>query len=412
MPRRKRICLIIEALAERSGGAERVLIDLANEMAARGHEVEILSHDVKPGPPFYPLAPGVRHLNLRPHALQRSIPRRALDKARRAFHRMGAHRSPFDRLVWFSRHGGFWRRLERHLDASEPDAVVAFMPPAVIALSLAAPKKRPLKFASMHNAPEQDFENPLRWDPTSYGRRRRLELMGGIDRIGVLLPEYRMWYPPALTERVVIIPNAVRPAAPEALQEQRQPVILAVGRLAQVKRHDLLLRAFARLKDRFPDWELQIYGTGPLEAELTSLRDELGLAGRAHLMGHTKQIDEIYAKSAILAHPARYEGFPLAVTEALASGLPVVGFADCSGLNQLVQDGRNGVLVEPVEDRVVAFSRALADLMSRPALRALLGAGGVRSMVRYAPEGIYDLWEELLISGRDELGRDLERPGR
>lgn len=414
---KRRITFVIEKLAHRSGGAERVLIDTANALYERGYQVEIISHEYRGKPPFYPLHFGIVHTNIRPQRKVRSALRRFLDKLRGRIHEHGILPPPFDRAVWFSRHGGFWRRLEHHLNVTEPDAVIAFMPPAITALSLASPVKRPIKLASMHNAPTQDFDNPLRWDPAPYDRRRRLDLMSGMDRIGVLLPEYKSWYPKELLERVVVIPNAVHRVPASKLSGERRPIILSVGRLAHVKRHDLLLRSFARLADKFPEWELRIYGTGPLEVELNALRNKLGLQGRAFLMGHTKTINEIYLEASILAHPAEYEGFPLAVTESLASGLPVVGFSDCSGLNQLVKNGQNGILVNTVGDqedtgqatagsqREDAFVAALEYMMFDDDLRNRLGKAGPYSMEPYAPDKVIDLWERTLFPDNDSIGK-------
>ena len=397
-PHRLKVCFVVEKLADRSGGAERVLIETANALAARGHEVDILSHEFRGKRPFYPLRFGVVHTNLRPMRESRPRVRRRLDRWREALHaRWKRLPFPLDRLLWVSKHGGFWRRLERWLAAHRPDVAIAFMPPAISALGLAKPGYPLLRIASMHNAPEQDFLNPDRWDPSSLDRRRRLALMEHMDRILVLLPEYRDWYPPGLRERCVVMPNAVEPVPAERRHTNpRGPVVMAVGRLATVKRHGLLIDAFARLAPKFPDWRLEIYGTGPIEAELAARIARHGLEGRARLMGHTRSILERYLASSLLAHPAEFEGFPLAVTEALAAGLPVLGFEDCSGLNRLVQDGVNGLLVSAAGDRTEAFAAALDGLMRDEARRRALGAAGPASMADYAPERIIDLWETLM----------------
>lgn len=400
----RRITFVIEKLAERSGGAERVLIETANALAARGHEVEILSHEFRGKPPFYATAPGVRLANLRPRREIRSRLRRLFDRLRAAMERWLPDAPPFDRLVWVSRNGGFHRRLTRHLAATRPDVAVAFLPPAITALALADPRVPLRRIASTHNAPEQDFNNPDRWDPSRLDRQRRLDLMARIDRIAVLLPEYRDWYPAALQDRVTILPNAVTPVDPARLRKNRRArIVLAVGRLAAVKRHDLLIAAWARIAGRFPGWQLHIHGEGPLHHDLQSQIEQAGLRDSVQLRGHTSRITEAYIQAALLAHPAAYEGFPLAVTEALAAGLPVLGFADCSGLNRLVQDGVNGRLI-PVETteidpvrRIEPLADALAALMADTAARTALGDAGPASMAAYSPESVIALWEDLLF---------------
>lgn len=400
----KRVTLVIEKLAERSGGAERVLIETANALAHRGHEVEILSHEFRGRPPFYPTAPGVRLANLRPPRESRSRLRRLLDRLRGLAERVLPEVFPFDRLVWQSRNRGFHHRLSRHLAATRPDVALAFMPPAISALALAAPGMPLRRIASTHNAPEQDFCNPERWDPSRLDRRRRLALTGRMDRIAVLLPEYRDWYPAALRQRIAVIPNAVPPQDPARLaRAERGNIVLAVGRLAAVKRHDLLIAAWARIAPGFPGWQLHIYGEGPERGTLQVQITAAGLQDSVQLRGHSARIADAYLGAALLAHPAAYEGFPLAVTEALAAGLPVLGFADCSGLNRLVQDGLNGHLIpappreiDPVR-RIEPLSAALATLMADAATRQRLGAAGPASMAPYTPASVIAQWEALLF---------------
>lgn len=393
----RRIAFVIDRLAGRSGGAERVLIETANALARRGHQVEVVTHEFRKGLPFYPLVPGVILSNLRPN---RPAWRRSINWARRRVE-TAPEMAGLRHLAWLSRHGGFWRRLGTHLRATRPDAVVAFMPPAVSALALAWTDQPLRRVASMHNAPEQDFLNPERWDGSHMDRERRLALMSRMDRIAVLLPQYRDWYAPQMHGRIAVLPNAVTPIRPERLADaQRGRVVMSVGRLATVKRHALLIAAWERVAKAFPGWELRIFGEGPLRDILQAQVAATGLSS-IRLMGHTREIGEEYLSSSILAHPAEFEGFPLAVTEALASALPVVGFEDCSGLNALVRDGENGVLVPASGDRTEAFAVALAQLMGDEEGRRILGAAGPGSMAAYQPAAVTLMWEELLFG--DEL---------
>lgn len=392
--RSRKILFVIEKLAGRSGGAERVLIEAANALAARGHMVEIASHEFRQGASFYPLAPGVIGVNLRPP--RRGV-RRIFGRLRDLWHRIVPDLPPLDRLTWLSRNGGFWRRLQAYIRATEPDVTIAFMPPATTALALAQPKHAMRRVTSTHNAPVQDFHNPDRWDPSRLDRKRRLALMRQMDRIAVLLPEYRDFYTAKLQSRVLVLPNAVPQLAPDTLAGAvRRKTVMAVGRLATVKRHDLLIEAWARIAPDFPDWDLRIYGEGPLKADLAARITRHGLTN-VQLMGHQQNVADCYLEASILAHPAEFEGFPLAVTEALASGLPVVGFEDCSGLNRLVKDGETGLLVSAKGDRLADYTLALAGLMGNPDQCRRLGAAGPASMADFAPDAVMDLWEAMLF---------------
>lgn len=394
----KRVCFVIEKLADRSGGAERVMIDVANDMAARGHQVDIVSHEHRGKPPFYRLAPGVVHSNLRPRDRHRGTLRRALDIGRKGLHQAAIYTPPMDRVTWLSQHGGFWRRVEAHLDATRPDAAVAFLPPAITALAMTRPSFPLRRLGSIHNVPEQDYGSIKRWDPNPRDRLLRRSALNRLDGLTVLLPEFRAWFGDGQRGRIYVIPNAVpRVSTRRLTAARRRPVVLAVGRLAEVKRHDLLIRAWARLKPDFPDWSLKIFGQGPMEADLRRLADALGLSDSLQLGVHTSDMSREYLSASILAHPAEYEGFGLAVSEALSHGLPAIGFADCSGVNTLVRDGVNGVLVSPGKDRLAAYADALAALMRDDDRRAALSAEAPESVALYAPKAVYDLWEGAIF---------------
>jgi glycosyltransferase involved in cell wall biosynthesis len=405
-PRRK-ICFVIDKLAGRSGGAERILISTANALSARGHEVQILSHEARGIAPFYPLAPGVVHTNLwRPQAVRNRL-RRRLDALRTKLHaRYKTPPFPFDHLLWTSKYGAFWRRLEAYLAAHQPDVAVAFLPPAIAALGRARPSPGLRRIASLHNVPEQDYHNPARWDPSPLDRRRRWAGLEACDAITVLLPEFREWFAEDMRQRISIMPNPVPPVPPARIARRTpRKVVLSVGRLAPVKRQDLLIDAWAQIADTFPDWTLRIFGIGPDHAALEARIRTLGLGDKTFLMGHTDTIHKEYLSAAILCHPAEYEGWGLAITEALAAGLVPVGFADCPGVNQLIRDGETGILVAPGsgshEDRIHALAKALAGLMADPDLRDRLGGAGPASMRAFAPERVIDRWEDLLYAEKD-----------
>src|SRR5688572_1342651 len=197
-----KVAILIERLAQRSGGAERVLVDLAAGLASRGHDVEIVSHERRAGRPFYDLPADVKVRNIR---YARGSPGwltvlavRLVDGLRILTIKGAPRFFPFDRAVHQLRNRGFGRRLARYLANARPDAAIAFMPPAFVPLALANSTYPLRRLASLHNAPVHDFEDPARWDPTAYGRRQRLALLERMDAIGVLLEEHRSYFPPTL----------------------------------------------------------------------------------------------------------------------------------------------------------------------------------------------------------------------
>ena len=394
----RNIMLVTERLAFRSGGAERVLIETANALEARGHAVEIVTHERDMRPPFFPMRFGVTHTNIRRPDRARSRTRLRLDRWReRLYARVYEYRFPLDRVVWLSKHGAFWRRLEDHINLHRPDVAIAFLPSAIVALGLIRPQYGLRRIASLHNVPERDLCDPARWDPNPFDRQRRMSALHVHDAITVLQPEFRDWFPEDLRRKISIVPNVVRQvSSARRAKFDKEPTVLSVGRIAAVKRYDLLVDAWKLLADDFPGWTLKIFGRGPLHNDIRDRISELGLGGKVRLMGHTSRIDEEYLKASIVAHPARHEGWGLAASEALAAGVPVVGFESCPGINHLVKHGTNGLLVPRDADKIEGLADALSTLMRDEQLRLRLGGAAPASVADYDPDKVYDLWEDLL----------------
>ena len=81
---------------------------------------------------------------------------------------------PVDRLIWLSKHGAFWRRLQRNINFHQPDIAIAFLPSAIVGLGMIKPNYSIRRIASLHNVPERNFCDPARWDPNPFDRRRRM----------------------------------------------------------------------------------------------------------------------------------------------------------------------------------------------------------------------------------------------
>lgn len=423
-----RVTFVIQKLAGLPGGAERVLIDTARSMAARGMQVDILSYDRHAGPPAYDPSP-VAVVSLFP------IPQRLASSWRRAVSQASyARRSRIEVLInavpnlpllthlkWALTHGMFAHRLRAALRQRQPDVVVAFLPPAITAAAWALrglpAKHRPALIASTHNLPAEDFDDDSpRWDQNPLYRARARAALAEAQAITILQPEFASWFPPALRARLVVMPNAVqRLSAPLAPSPPRQPLILAVGRLTKVKRYDLLIEAFARIAQHLPDWRVVLYGEGGERAGLQARIAALGLADRITLPGTTYEIAAQYDQAALLCHPASFEGFGLSVAEAMVHGLPVLAFADCPGANQLIQHEVDGLLLPALPNNIgpadlaTQLAAQLGDGLERlaqdAALRNRLGLAAQNLAHRFAPERVALLWIDLLEGAAQAAGK-------
>lgn len=223
---------------------------------------------------------------------------------------------------------------------------------------------------------------------------RRLDAVVTTTRADALAYRARMPLPGV---RVLGIPNSV-PAPGAEPSDCTAKVVAAAGRLAPGKRFDLLIRAFARVAERHPDWTLRIYGGGAREERLRKLVASLGLEGTVELMGPISPIEPEFAQASILAVASDLESFGMTIVEAMRVGVPVVS-TDCPlGPAEIITDGVDGRLVPPGD--APALATALCELIEDNAARRAMGRAALRTSRRYDPDGIARRYEDLFAELR------------
>jgi len=417
-----KIALAIENIGKTSGGnnvrggAQRVLVDLANELSKRGHEVTVFCTDVNSRDEFmYPISPRVQYHNLlgiKPSsfmdrakhkfarkfiALQRKTSRRLDSKKPSRLNRYAVRQNwRLGHILY--KHVLSWPRVIRQ----NSDVFVLFGPLDYflhIPPMLSANRNFPIVY-SFHNQVRFYFELASTHPHKLARFNKILELS---DLILVLLPSFVDELPGQLQSKTLSIPNPIRSIDKHSRAnpglDAGLKTILAAGRLTPRKNHKVLLEAFAKSAHKHPDWQVKIFGDGVLGKELAGLIHELELTDRAFLMGTTDAIREEYQKAQILAMPSKVEGFPLALGDGMAHGLPAVGFDNASGVNYLIRHGHNGLLADG-DNPVESLSSCLEQLMTNPGLRMKLGQNGTESIKPFDPKKIYDLWEKTILEAR------------
>jgi glycosyltransferase involved in cell wall biosynthesis len=189
------------------------------------------------------------------------------------------------------------------------------------------------------------------------------------------------------------MPNPLM-TVPKTLPTLDEKTVVTLRRLSHDKGIDMLLEAWAVVGPQHPDWQLKIFGAGPDEQALRTQARALGLDDQDLFQGKTSDIDGALSSASVYVLPSREEGFPIAVMEAMAYGLPTVAFDCAPGIRELIHDEVSGGLVVTAGN-VPGFAAGLDRLINDRELRGRLGAAGRESVQRFTPDSIVDRWESL-----------------
>ena len=158
-----------------------------------------------------------------------------------------------------------------------------------------------------------------------------------------------------------------------------------------------MIRAFAALSDKYPEYTLTIYGDGELHTYLEELAGKLGVGGRVFLPGVIPDVASRIEKASVFLLTSYSEGVSNALIEALATGLGVISTdVPSGGTVELMEDGVNGLII-PVGDQK-ALEEAMDRLLRDPGYADRLGREAARIQERLAPERVNRLWQEYFES--------------
>ena len=324
-----RITFLLASLG--SGGAERVVSLLANKLVERGHQVEIIC--LKFNDVYYQTDLRVK-VTL---AMQQT-------------------KNRLTEVLW----------LRKYIKQQKPDVVIPFTE-GVYCFTILSLLGTGIPIIASE-----------RLDPSAMSPIRKVLkrlLLPYADWLVVQTQSIKEYFPKKIQEKTSVIYNPVndevfhqiengelkiengeRYKSPDGLQVQGANAassvqssklnrIISVGRLFPQKNQAMMIRAFAMVADKFPDWQLVIFGEGPLRAELEGLVSSFKLQDRVLLPGRTEHVIEELRKSKLFCLSSDYEGMSNAMIEAICVGLPIIS-TKVSGTDELVKDGENGILIE------------------------------------------------------------------
>jgi len=367
------------------GGAERVIIDKANYLSNKGHEVLLVTYE--------------QGEHLLPYELQNNV--KIIDLNCRFF--TLAKYSFFYRLFKYY-------QLKHKFKVSLVSIILGFSPNVIILASdwqfligtvLSAAGNVPV-IAEFHNAYDfitkkiGDVKNGIRAKLMGFYYRSSLKHFEQCACLVSLTEnDARHWR--NHSKHVVVIPNPVT-LYPESINDipKEEGRILCVGRLNDQKRIDRLVAAFSMIAGKYPNWHVDVFGEGDKKAALQEQINNCQLQNRFILHEPTKNIYEEYKKSQFLVLSSAYEGRPLVLIEAMACGLPCVSFDCPSGPAEIIKDGVTGLLVE--DGNVADLAAKIEWMIRHNKEREEMGEKAYVAAAIYKASNIMRKWESIYDS--------------
>ena len=371
-----------------SGGAAKVTCNFANEMKCRGHQVSLVYSDIQTGKFFYPIDEEIPVYDIR-HYKGQSIAYPWYLKLKRELYRT------FDKQKARSVNDQFESsflldNLEDVLNTVKPDVIVSFQSAA--SKLLLCDLKTEIPVITMSHGDTSDYFQTC--------PKEELPALEKSAVVQVLVPSFERPIKEHLPKvKTVVIGNAIPQYEEQAdLSVEKDTYrIVFTGRLAKGhKRPHLLIEAFAGLAKDFPSWTVELWGAVDGKAyykELQMMISKNKLENQVFLKGTTDDVKSVLKEGDIFAFPSAYEGFGMSLAEGMSMGLPAIGYKSCSAVNELITDDVDGYLCE---DGVDDVRDKLRKLMSDRDLRVAMGKQACIAMKAYAPEKIWDTWENLL----------------
>jgi glycosyltransferase involved in cell wall biosynthesis len=363
--------LLIYIYSMGSGGAERVTTNLANYWAAKGWGITIVTLSEQ-NLDFYELHPSVKRISLGLASDSRNV---------------------LDGLWHNMRRVIALRRLLRKI---QPEIALSMMTTANIMLALAAWGLPNLRTVGAEHIYPPQYPLGFLWESL------RSKAYGLLNAVTALTSEGESWIKSNTNAKnVLVVPNAVTWPLPEqeprisplAFCQPNKQILLAVGRLNRQKGFDWLIEVFANLAHKHPNWDLVILGEGSLREMLEEQIRGSGLENRIFLPGRVGNLSEWYESADLFVMSSRFEGFPMSLLEAMASGIAVVSF-DCeTGPRDIIQHEIDGLLVK--SDDLVNLTSELDRLMSDALLRTTFAKRALAVQERFSIVKIADMWEKL-----------------
>lgn len=373
-----RITIVIAGLG--GGGAERIAVNLANAWGPHGYQPTILTISQHSRPPAYAVGEGValRDIGWRRVAREDELNSIVTAPILRGLQTNGCNELVTDIALL--------ALLRQSILATKPDVVISLIDQTnVRVLAALAETEVPAIVCEVTDARRVVFRGLQRARDVLY---RHATAVVAPD------PVIAAWFAARGARATAIHNPLVAPVEPISSKDGSRLRVVTLSRLSIEKRVDWLLRAFASIADRFPDWDLEIHGVGPQQNTLEHMAEDLAPPGRIRICGFSKDPYAVLAGADIFVSSSWVEGFGNAIWEAMACGVPVIAMEAGPSVRRIVRHGIDGLIV--TQNSHAALAVALERLMSDEVERKSFAARAPEVVNRFSMQAALMKWDELL----------------
>lgn len=194
-------------------------------------------------------------------------------------------------------------------------------------------------------------------------------------------------------KNIIVIPNPLR-SIDDTISKRYRKQVISMGRLIPTKNFEELIEIFASIPK--PEWELIIIGDGEVKERLNQKKSELGVENRVHLIGAVKDVDAYFAEASIFAFTSLSEGFPNALSEAMAFPLASIAYDCPAGPKDIIRNNYNGILIPMGEKEL--FRTKLSMLMDNFEMRVSLQKKALLNRSLFSIELISEKYLNFILS--------------
>lgn len=353
---------------------ERVLANKANFLAKAGHDLFIVTTDQKGRKPFFEMNDRIAQHDLAINYTDNN------------------HKGLVRKILSYpGKQRKHRKRLSALLQELKADVVISMFDPEVSFLYKLKDGSKKVVEIHFSRYKRLQYAHTGLWGWADRFRSNQdWYIVQRYDQFVVLTKEDKLYWGNLANLQVIPNANSFKPMGVAGLTARR---VIAVGRYDYQKGFDELIHIWKQVNKVHPDWSLDIFGQGPLKAELQTLIENLGLQEVIRLCAPVNDIEKEYLASAVLAMTSRYEGLPMALLEGQACGLPLVAYACKCGPADIIKDAGNGFLLAEGDQQGMAGK--LINLMDDAVLRQQMGKASLTLSANYAEDFIMQQWLTL-----------------